>query len=139
MSCKCQTTTFIPADEIRYIDMSPLPRPIAVEPRDGFRIWLKYDDGEEGEVDLSHIPIIGFFKAWNDREVFERVYITEYRSVAWTEDIDLCPDDLYMRMTGKTLEELMPSFAESLRRSGWKGWPLRADSPLDAERTRGIT
>ena len=114
-NCNCQTTTFIPADEIVYIDTSPLPNPIAVEPRDGFRIWLKYDDGEEGEVDLSHIPIIGFFEAWNDREVFERVYITEYHSVAWTEDIDLCPDDLYMRMTGKTLEEYMPSFAKLLR------------------------
>lgn len=116
MNCNCETTTFIPADEIRHIQSSRQnPRPVAVEPRDGFRIWLKYDDGEEGEVDLSHIPIIGFFEAWNDREVFESVYITEYRSVAWTEDIDLCPDDLYMRMTGKTLEELMPSFAKWLR------------------------
>ena len=113
-NCKCQTTTFIPADEIVYIDTSPLPRPVAVEPRDGFRIWLKYDDGEEGEVDLSDIPRRGFFAAWNDRSVFESVYITEYRSVAWTEDIDACPDYLYMKLTGKTLEELTPALAKGL-------------------------
>ena len=114
MKCKCQTTTFIPVDEIRYIDTSPLPRPVAVEPRDGFRIWLKYDDGEEGEVDLSHIPIIGFFKAWNDRDFFESVYIPDFRAVAWPGDMDLCPDSMYMRLTGKTVEEFMPSLAERL-------------------------
>ena len=114
MNCNCQTTTFIPVDEIRYIDMSPLPRPIAVEPRDGFRIWLKYDDGEEGEVDLSDIPRNGVFAAWNDREFFERVYIPEFRAVAWPGDLDLCPDSMYMRLTGKTVEELMPSLAKGL-------------------------
>ena len=134
MKCKCQTTAFIPVDEIRHIQSSRQnPRPVAVEPREGFRIWLKYDDGAEGEVDLSDIPRRGFFEAWNDREVFKRVYITEYQSVAWTEDIDACPDYLYMRLTGKTLDDLMPSLAKSLRRSGWTGWPLRADSPPEAE------
>ena len=133
MKCKCQTTTFIPADEIVYIDPTPLPRPIAVEPRDGFRIWLKYDDGAEGEVDLSHIPRRGVFAAWNDRVFFERVYIHEFPAVAWADDMDLCPNALYMRMTGKTLDDLMPSLAKSLRRSGWTGWPLRADGPPDAE------
>ena len=117
MSCQCQTTTFIPADEIRYIDASPLPRPIAVEPRDGFRIWLKYDDGEEGEVDLSDIPRNGVFAAWSDREVFERVYIPEFRAVAWPGDLDLCPDSMYMRLTGKTLEDLTPSLAKRPRRA----------------------
>ena len=35
--------------------MTPNPesdpiRPVAVEPRDGFRIWLRYADGAEREV-----------------------------------------------------------------------------------------
>ena len=28
-------------------------KPVAVEPREGFRIWIRYEDGAEGEVDLS--------------------------------------------------------------------------------------
>ena len=30
-------------------------RPIEVEAREGFRIWLRYSDVASGEVDLSHL------------------------------------------------------------------------------------
>ena len=72
-------------------------RPIAVEPREGYRIWLRYSDGAEGEVNLSHLAGRGVFKAWHDRACFEGVRITEYDSIAWSEEIELCPDALYMR------------------------------------------
>ena len=39
------------------------PTPTNVEPRDGFHIWLEYDDGAQGEVDLSHLAGKGIFKA----------------------------------------------------------------------------
>ena len=41
-------------------------RPMAVKPREGYRIWLRYSDGEEGEVDLSHLVGKGVFKVWDD-------------------------------------------------------------------------
>ena len=91
-----------------------LARPIAVKPRDGYRVWVKFDDGEEGEVDYSHIPRNGVFAAWNDREVFERVYISEFHSLTWPGGLELCPNSTYMRLTGKTVEELMPSLARRL-------------------------
>ena len=75
-------------------------RPTAVEPRTGYRIWIRYSDGAEGEVDLSHLADRGVFKAWNDRACFEAVYITEHDSIAWTEDLELCADALYMKVTG---------------------------------------
>ena len=31
-----------------------MARPTSVEPREGYRIWLRYSDGAAGEVDLSH-------------------------------------------------------------------------------------
>ena len=37
-------------------------RPTEVEPRDGFRIWLRYQDGTMGEIDLSHLVGCGVFK-----------------------------------------------------------------------------
>ena len=83
-------------------------RPTAVEPREGHRIWLEYSDGSAGEVDLSHLAGGGVFEAWNDRAHFAAVRITEYDAIAWGEELELCPDALYMRLTGKSLEQIMP-------------------------------
>lgn len=85
-----------------------LLQPVAVAPREGYRIWLRYADGVEGEVDLSDLAGKGVFTAWNDRRFFERVYISEWRSIAWSDEIELCPDALYMEITGKTAEEIIP-------------------------------
>ena len=85
-----------------------LLQPTAVAPREGLRIWLRYADGVEGEVDLSDLAGKGIFTAWNDRHFFERVYISKWRSIAWSDEIELCPDALYMEITGKTPEGIMP-------------------------------
>ena len=85
-----------------------LVQPTAVEPRDGYRIWIRYADGPEGEIDLSHLAGHGVFAAWDDRNYFEKVHVTEHRSIAWDDQIELCPDALYLQLTGMTVEELMP-------------------------------
>ena len=47
-----------------------------VELRDvEYRIWLRYSDGAEGEVDLSDIAGRGIFERWNEPGFFEKVYI----------------------------------------------------------------
>jgi len=79
-----------------------------VEPRNGFRIWLRYADGVSGEIDLSHLSGRGVFKAWEDRAFFETVHLSEAGAIAWGEEIDLCPDAMYMQLTGKSVDELMP-------------------------------
>ena len=83
-------------------------RPTAVEPREGYRVWLRYPDGAEGKVDLSHLAGRGVFKAWDDRACFETVHIAPAGGVAWGQEIELCPDALYMRLTGKSVAEVMP-------------------------------
>lgn len=94
------------------MEEQPLPEPTAVEAREGHRLWLLYSDGASGEVDVSHLAGKGIFAAWNDRSFFEAVRITPHCSIAWGEDdsLELCPDALYMEITGKTVEELMPGF-----------------------------
>ena len=82
--------------------------PIKVEPRDGYRIWIEYSDGESGEVDLSEFAGIGVFEAWDDRAFFEQVHIGEGGEVAWGDDLDMCPTALYLKLTGKPLEEVLP-------------------------------
>ena len=90
------------------IQSTPLVRPTEVEPREGYRIWLRYKDGAAGEVDLSHLAGRGVFKAWNDRTYFETVHVTQDGGIAWRNEIELCPDALYMQLTGETVFEVMP-------------------------------
>ena len=87
---------------------APMPEPIRVEPREGYRIYVEYDDGACGEVDLSHNVGLGIFKVWDEPGVFEQVYITEDGAIGWSDELDLCPDAIYFQLTGKTPEEMMP-------------------------------
>ena len=85
-------------------------RPIGVEAKQAYRIWLKYEDGVNGELDLGHLAGKGVFKAWDVPGYFKTVRVTEYGSIAWgdTDDLELCSDALYMRLTGKPIEEVWP-------------------------------
>jgi hypothetical protein len=67
---------------------------------------LKYTDGVEGEVDLSGLVGRGVFEAWLIPGAFEAVRVNEFGAPEWPGDIDLCPDSLYMQLTGKTWSEL---------------------------------
>lgn len=88
------------------------PRPVAVETREGFCIWLKYDDGVEGELDMSHLAGKGVFKAWDDRAFFEGVHINEHGAVSWGAfdesgmELDIAPETSYARLLGITREAM---------------------------------
>lgn len=92
-----------------------LPKPVRVEARDGCRVWLEYDNGASGEVDVSHLFELGMFKALRERSLFERVRITENGAVGWSDDLELCPDSLYLRLTGRSLNALLPRSADRLQ------------------------
>ncbi len=81
---------------------------IDVKPLEGYRIWLRYADGTEGEVDLSDLAGRGVFSAWEDRSVFESVRVDESGTIEWEGGLDLCPDALYLRLTGMRPDELFP-------------------------------
>ena len=90
-------------------------RPIEVEAREGYRIWIRYSDGAEGEIDLSDLVGKGVFAAWNEPGYFEKVHIDDSGAVAWSDEIDLCPQSLYMDLTGKSVEEVMPGLLTRTR------------------------
>ncbi len=83
-------------------------RPTKVETRKGYGLWLQYSDGTTGEVDLSHLAGRGVFAAWKAPGCFEEIHIVPHGAIAWGDDLELCPDALYMPLTGKSVEELMP-------------------------------
>ena len=86
-------------------------RPLQVEARDGYRLWVRFDDGVEGEIDLSSRAGRGVFKVWDDPGVFESVTVTPNRTIRWTEDAELCADAVYLEITGQDVEEIMPGLS----------------------------
>lgn len=85
-----------------------LVRPVEVEARGQFRLWMRFSDGVEGEVDLSDFAGEGVFAAWDDPAFFESVLIDEARAVCWGDAVDLCADALYLRLTGMAPEHYLP-------------------------------
>lgn len=85
-----------------------MTRPTEVQARGGYRLWLQYSDGSAGEVDLSHLVGRGVFTAWKDPERFELVHIAPHGAITWDDDLELCSDALYLALTGKSAEEVMP-------------------------------
>ena len=81
-------------------------QPVLVRALPNYRVYLEFADGAKGEVDLSELAGKGVFEAWNDYSFFEQVHIAEHRAIQWNDEIELCPDALYMHLTGKTPEEL---------------------------------
>ena len=84
-----------------------MPKPCEVRAHPNYRIWLRYDDGTEGEVDLSDLAGRGVFAAWNDAAFFASVRLGSHGAVEWGSDIDLCPDAMYLRLTGKTPDDFL--------------------------------
>jgi hypothetical protein len=80
----------------------------------GFRLQLCFDDGVAGIVDLSDFAGHGVFQAWQVPGVFEQVKISAEGAVEWPGEIDLCPDALYLRMTGKKPEDVFPALQSRL-------------------------
>ncbi len=87
-----------------------LVRPVEVEARGQYRLWLRFSDGVEDEVDVSGLAGRGVFAAWQDTAFFDSVRIDETRAVCWGDAIDLCPDALYLRITGTSPERYLPGY-----------------------------
>lgn len=84
-----------------------------VKPLGEYRLALVFDDGVSGTVDLSDLVGKGVFKLWSDPRAFERVRIGSSGELAWDDRIDLCPDALYLQVTGQKPEDAFPALRES--------------------------
>lgn len=95
-----------------------MPVILEVKPMDKHRVWLHFSDGVEGIADLSEFAGKGVFKMWDDDGAFLSVRVGEHGGIKWGDQIDLCPDALYLRVTGKTAEELFPALRKLVEHAG---------------------
>jgi Protein of unknown function (DUF2442) len=82
---------------------------IKVEPRGGYRIWLQFQDGVEGEVDLGPLLTFqGVFAPLRDHAYFARVRVNpDLGTICWPNDADWDPLVLYSLVTGRPIETLL--------------------------------
>jgi len=118
-------------------------KPISVSVLPNLRIKVEFSDGTEGSVDLSELAGRGVFKAWEDEKFFAQVHAGPGRQIRWNDEIELCPDAIYLKLTGKTPEDLFPrrragreqvqEVSDNLRISG----PISVDPLFDLRFDQG--
>jgi hypothetical protein len=83
----------------------------------GYRLELEFDDGVSGTVDFSELVGKGVFALWRDPFAFEQVRIGSSGELVWADRIDLCPDALYLKVTGKSPEDIFPALRDQPARA----------------------
>ena len=71
------------------------PRVVAVKPLDNYRLALLFDNGERRLFDAEPLFSYPAFKPLRKKEFFNAV-VVDHGSVLWPNDIDYCPDTLYL-------------------------------------------
>ena len=82
-----------------------IAKAIKVKALDNYSIFVCYSDGVQGSVDLNHLAQKGVFYEWDKNNLFSQVYIDDYGAIAWNDNIDICPDNVYLQLKGITFEE----------------------------------
>jgi hypothetical protein len=72
-----------------------LPRIVEARYVAGFRVWIRFSDGAEGDVDLSQDLTGPIFAPLRSVEEFRRVILhPELRTLVWPNGADLAPEYL---------------------------------------------
>ena len=64
-----------------------------------FIVWVKFEDGVEGEVDLSTELYGPVFEPLRDLDYFKRLVVDpELGTIAWSNGADVAPEFLYEKV-----------------------------------------
>ena len=79
------------------------------------RLWLRFEDGVEGSVDVAQlIPFEGVFVPLKEPAVFAKVELDrELGTIRWPNGADLDPDVLYAVIAGREAPDLSREPASS--------------------------
>lgn len=76
-------------------------RPIRVSPLQDAKIFVVFSDGVEGVIDMSSSVGRGVFTSLADPRVFATVHIGDRGQIAWSEEMEICPDAAYLEVAGQ--------------------------------------
>jgi hypothetical protein len=75
----------------------------------GYKLFVEFEDGVSGFIDLEKWKGRGVFEVWNEEENFMRLKINADKKIEWSEHIDMDPDAFYLQLIGKTFDEYASS------------------------------
>ena len=80
---------------------------VEVRPLEGYRVFLRFDDGVQGEIDLEPLlsPFDGVFAPLRDLARFREVFVDDGGTIAWPTGADLAPEILYSKVSGRPLAQ----------------------------------
>lgn len=90
---------------------------VEVRPLDNYRVFVRFDDGRSGEIDLAPLlaPFDGVFAPMRDKSYFDQVRVNaDIGTIVWPNGADLCPDVLRHKLTGESLPN-QQSAAQSVK------------------------
>lgn len=61
-------------------------------------IWVKFEDGTQGEIDLASELWGPVFEPLRQPDYFRQVAVAEYGTIAWPNGADIAPEFLYQRV-----------------------------------------
>jgi Protein of unknown function (DUF2442) len=78
---------------------------IAVEPREGYQLYIKFEDDKQGIIDISKlISFTGIFAPLQEINYFQQVKLNpEWGTIYWENGADFDPDVLYAEITGEAI------------------------------------
>lgn len=71
------------------------PRVQSVAAISGYKLKIKFNNGEEGIYDCAPLLDFGVFKELKDIHYFQQVKVRD-GTVVWPHEQDICPDTLYL-------------------------------------------
>lgn len=80
---------------------------VEVKPLPDKKLFLRFEDGKEGTVDISKlITFTGVFEFLKDEAFFKSVKVNaELGTIYWPNGADLCSDVLYSKVTGQPIPD----------------------------------
>ena len=80
---------------------------IEVHPLENHQLYLKFEDGKDGIIEVSSlVEFTGIFAPLNNLDYFKTVKLNpEWGTIYWENGADLDPDVLYSIVTGERLPQ----------------------------------
>jgi hypothetical protein len=89
---------------------------VEVKPLEGYRVFLRFDDGLEGELDFEPLltPFTGVFAPLRDLARFREVFV-DCHTASWPNGADIAPEVLYSKVSGRPLRSATHTEADGGR------------------------
>ncbi len=89
-----------------FVNLGMKIRVVKVQSLGKYNIHAVFNDGTEGDYDVSDMAGKGLFKIWETPGYFDRVFINpDNNAIAWNEDLEIDTLNCYLHIKGISFDE----------------------------------